>query len=101
MEQIVNKKLIAHILFHFRLVLFIRSQENEPGGAAEAFARREEERARERKNHKSKRRKPSASWDIAPRGFEHISPLQYKAMQGIVSSCVLSQLKLFDIMHEV
>ena len=25
----------------------------------------------------------SKSWDVAPRGFEHISPLQYKAMQGI------------------
>eukprot|EP00731_Ephydatia_muelleri_P038310 Em0714g5a len=27
-------------------------------------------------------REPSKCWDIAPRGFEHISPLQYKAMQG-------------------
>lgn len=23
-------------------------------------------------------------WDIAPRGFEHISPLQFKAMQGLL-----------------
>ena len=52
------------------------------GGAAAAFAKREEERARERKNHKTKRRKDSTFWDVAPRGFEHISPLQYKAMQG-------------------
>lgn len=53
------------------------------GGAAAAFAKREEERASERRNHKTKRRKKSNFWDIAPRGFEHISPLQYKAMQGI------------------
>ena len=26
--------------------------------------------------------RPSIWWDVAPRGFEHISPLQYKAMQG-------------------
>lgn len=52
------------------------------GGAAAAFAEREAERERERKNHKSKRRKESTFWDVAPRGFEHISPLQYKAMQG-------------------
>ena len=51
-------------------------------GAAAAYAEREEERARERRNHKSKRRKESTFWDVAPRGFEHISPLQYKAMQG-------------------
>ena len=29
----------------------------------------------------------SKSWDVAPRGFEHISPLQYKAMQGIALHC--------------
>lgn len=31
---------------------------------------------------KSKRRKPSLNWDVPPPGFEHIAPLQYKAMQG-------------------
>ena len=56
---------------------------DDAGGAAAAFALREEERAKERKNHKTKRRKQSTFWDAAPRGFEHISPLQYKAMQGI------------------
>ena len=30
--------------------------------------------------------RPSKCWDIAPRGFEHISPLQYKAMQGTTIS---------------
>uniref|UniRef100_T1INQ3 Splicing factor U2AF subunit n=1 Tax=Strigamia maritima TaxID=126957 RepID=T1INQ3_STRMM len=30
----------------------------------------------------SRRRKPSVYWDIAPVGFEHITPLQYKAMQA-------------------
>ena len=42
----------------------------------------QEEKERERMNHKSRRRKKSLWWDVAPRGFEHISPLQYKAMQG-------------------
>lgn len=31
---------------------------------------------------KLRRRKPSIYWDIPPAGFEHITPLQYKAMQG-------------------
>ena len=66
-----------------RNISYIRSRDREEGGgAAAAYAQREEERARERKNHKSKRRKDSTFWDVAPRGFEHISPLQYKAMQG-------------------
>ena len=65
------------------MLCVVRSQDEEQvGGAAAAFAKREEDRARERRSHKSKRRKPSSSWDVAPRGFEHISPLQYKAMQG-------------------
>jgi splicing factor U2AF 65 kDa subunit len=29
-----------------------------------------------------RRRKPSLYWDVPPPGFEHITPLQYKAMQG-------------------
>ena len=57
------------------------------GGAAAAYARREEERAKERRNHTTKRRKQSQFWDLAPRGFEHISPLQYKAMQGRDGLC--------------
>lgn len=67
---------------HVHLLCRSRDREGEVGGAAAAFAQREEERARERKNHKTKRRKDSTFWDVAPRGFEHISPLQYKAMQG-------------------
>lgn len=43
---------------------------------------REAERQRAKDRHKSKRRTASMWWDVAPRGFEHISPLQYKAMQG-------------------
>ncbi|XP_050423905.1 splicing factor U2AF 50 kDa subunit [Adelges cooleyi] len=31
---------------------------------------------------KSRRRKPSLYWDVPPPGFEHIAPLQYKAMQA-------------------
>ena len=31
---------------------------------------------------KSRRRKPSLYWDVPPPGFEHITPIQYKAMQA-------------------
>lgn len=30
--------------------------------------------------------RPSKYWDIPPRGFEHISPLQFKAMQGALTT---------------
>lgn len=32
--------------------------------------------------HRSRRRKISLYWDVPPPGFEHITPLQYKAMQA-------------------
>ncbi|XP_063223611.1 splicing factor U2AF 50 kDa subunit isoform X7 [Bacillus rossius redtenbacheri] len=35
-----------------------------------------------RKEKRSRRRKPSLYWDVPPPGFEHITPLQYKAMQA-------------------
>merc|ERR1711997_1311031 len=31
---------------------------------------------------KTRRRKPSMYWDVPPPGFEHITPMQYKAMQA-------------------
>jgi len=34
------------------------------------------------KSKKSRRRKPSMYWDVPPPGFEHITPMQYKAMQA-------------------
>ncbi|KAM7347760.1 splicing factor U2AF 50 kDa subunit-like [Cochliomyia hominivorax] len=40
------------------------------------------DRSRERHYHKSYRRKPSLYWDVPPPGFEHITPMQYKAMQA-------------------
>ncbi|XP_054282102.1 splicing factor U2AF 50 kDa subunit-like isoform X1 [Macrosteles quadrilineatus] len=38
--------------------------------------------SRDKKPQKSRRRKASLYWDVPPPGFEHISPLQYKAMQA-------------------
>jgi len=35
-----------------------------------------------RHGRKSRRRKPSMYWDVPPPGFEHITPMQYKAMQA-------------------
>ncbi|KAI6658528.1 Splicing factor U2AF 50 kDa subunit-like [Oopsacas minuta] len=51
---------------------------------------RERKRTRSTSHEKEKkvykpraiRSKPSKYWDIAPKGFEHISPLQFKAMQA-------------------
>uniref|UniRef100_A0A1B0A3C7 Splicing factor U2AF subunit n=1 Tax=Glossina pallidipes TaxID=7398 RepID=A0A1B0A3C7_GLOPL len=40
------------------------------------------DRSRDRRRHKSYRRKPSLYWDVPPPGFEHITPMQYKAMQA-------------------
>ncbi|XP_064456615.1 splicing factor U2AF 50 kDa subunit-like isoform X1 [Ornithodoros turicata] len=42
---------------------------------------RSRSRSRDRAK-KSRRRKPSLYWDVPPPGFEHITPLQYKAMQA-------------------
>ncbi|CAG5050088.1 Splicing factor U2AF 50 kDa subunit [Papilio machaon] len=45
--------------------------------------RREKRRSKSRSPSKrSRRRKPSLYWDVPPPGFEHITPLQYKAMQA-------------------
>lgn len=43
--------------------------------------RRSRSRSRENRS-KSRRRKPSLYWDVPPPGFEHITPMQYKAMQA-------------------
>merc|ERR1719340_331060 len=47
--------------------------------------RRRRSRSRDRKHRKddrNRRRKPSLYWDVPPPGFEHITPMQYKAMQA-------------------
>lgn len=47
--------------------------------------RRRRSRSRDRKDKKddnTRRRKPSLYWDVPPPGFEHITPMQYKAMQA-------------------
>ena len=45
---------------------------------------RSRDRGRDRgdRGKKSRRRKPSLYWDVPPPGFEHITPMQYKAMQA-------------------
>lgn len=48
-----------------------------------AERRRSRSRSPRGKNsNRSRRRKPSLYWDVPPPGFEHITPLQYKAMQA-------------------
>ncbi|KOB61878.1 U2 small nuclear ribonucleoprotein auxiliary factor 2 isoform 1 [Operophtera brumata] len=52
----------------------------------ERAERREKKRSRSKSpnpaSKRSRRRKPSLYWDVPPPGFEHITPLQYKAMQA-------------------
>ncbi|KAG1668494.1 Splicing factor U2AF subunit [Nymphon striatum] len=36
----------------------------------------------EKPRRMSRRRKPSIWWDVPPPGFEHVTPIQYKAMQA-------------------
>ncbi|XP_012158820.1 splicing factor U2AF 50 kDa subunit-like [Ceratitis capitata] len=36
----------------------------------------------ERSRHRIYRRKPSLYWDVPPPGYEHMTPMQYKAMQA-------------------
>ncbi|XP_046574051.1 LOW QUALITY PROTEIN: splicing factor U2AF 50 kDa subunit-like [Haliotis rubra] len=44
--------------------------------------RRRKSRSRSPKDKTRKRKKPYKYWDIPPPGFEHITPMQYKAMQA-------------------
>lgn len=37
-----------------------------------------------RSPHREKKKKVKKYWDVPPPGFEHITPMQYKAMQGNV-----------------
>jgi len=44
--------------------------------------RRSRSRSRDRDGKRSRRKKASLYWDVPPPGFEHITPMQYKAMQA-------------------
>ncbi|XP_066140455.1 splicing factor U2AF 50 kDa subunit [Euwallacea fornicatus] len=64
-----------------------RSREHRRRSRSRSRERPERRRSRSRsprghKNSFSRRRKPSLYWDVPPPGFEHITPLQYKAMQA-------------------
>lgn len=67
-----------------------RSREHKRRTRSPRSRSRHRERSRKRsrskgspkKVTKSRRRKPSLYWDVPPPGFEHVSPLQYKAMQA-------------------
>ncbi|ENN71063.1 splicing factor U2AF 50 kDa subunit [Dendroctonus ponderosae] len=60
-----------------------RSREHRRRSRSRSRERRRS-RSRSPRGHKghSRRRKPSLYWDVPPPGFEHITPLQYKAMQA-------------------
>lgn len=55
---------------------------------------RKRSRSKSPKN-KSRRRKPSLYWDVPPPGFEHIAPLQYKAMQGKILRYSITKLNTY------
>lgn len=62
-----------------------RSREHRRRSRSRSRDRSARRRSRSGSRHKSshsRRRKPSLYWDVPPPGFEHITPLQYKAMQA-------------------
>ncbi|XP_021935633.1 splicing factor U2AF 50 kDa subunit isoform X2 [Zootermopsis nevadensis] len=63
-----------------------RSRSRDKRSRSRSRERRREKRSRSgspgKKDKRSRRRKPSLYWDVPPPGFEHITPLQYKAMQA-------------------
>uniref|UniRef100_V9KME5 Splicing factor U2AF subunit n=1 Tax=Callorhinchus milii TaxID=7868 RepID=V9KME5_CALMI len=48
-----------------------------------------ERRRRSRSPRRVQKKKPYKYWDVAPPGFEHITPMQYKAMQGQIPATAL------------
>ncbi|XP_059476744.1 splicing factor U2AF 50 kDa subunit isoform X2 [Neocloeon triangulifer] len=66
-----------------------RSREARERNRSRSRSRERRERTAKRSRSRSpkdkravRRRKPSLYWDVPPPGFEHITPLQYKAMQA-------------------
>lgn len=60
-----------------------RSRSRSPRRRKSRSRDRERKRSRSPKEIKKKtRKKPYKYWDVPPPGFEHITPMQYKAMQG-------------------
>lgn len=59
-----------------------RSRSRERRRRSRSRERRHSPRDRSRAEKRTRRRKPSMYWDVPAPGFEHISPLQYKAMQA-------------------
>lgn len=50
-----------------------------------------------RSPHREKKKaKVKKYWDVPPPGFEHITPMQYKAMQGEVCSNI-THIRIFTI----
>lgn len=59
-----------------------RSRGRRSGSRGRDNRRRSRSRSPRGGKNRSRRRKPSLYWDVPPPGFEHITPLQYKAMQA-------------------
>jgi hypothetical protein len=61
----VKLNILAFIIVVFVCTFFSRSKE------------------RSSASKKPRKKKPYKYWDVPPPGFEHITPMQYKAMQGM------------------
>lgn len=60
-----------------------RSRDRRKRSRSRSKDRRDRKRSSSpKKSRSSRRRKASLYWDVPPPGFEHITPLQYKAMQA-------------------
>ncbi|KAK4337095.1 hypothetical protein RND71_043845 [Anisodus tanguticus] len=64
----------------------LREERKRRDDSREKMKSRNRSRSREKREKSPKkvirRRKPSKYWDVAPVGFEHVTPFQYKAMQA-------------------
>ncbi|XP_063961301.1 splicing factor U2AF 50 kDa subunit-like isoform X2 [Lytechinus pictus] len=60
-----------------------RSKSRSRSGSRDRDRDRRDRRRRSRSpRERKRRRKPNKYWDVPPAGFEHVSPMQYKAMQA-------------------
>jgi len=97
----------------FKSVFFSRSTSGRSRDHKRSRSRHDRSRSRDRKHHSRSRspkrdrdhkkssvpRKPYKYWDVPPTGFEHLTPAQYKAMQGTNFRWFIQLISLFECME--
>jgi len=55
---------------------------------------------RDDKKDSRKPKKPYKYWDVAPMGYEHMTPIQYKALQGKVDNfCIVCCRNAYEMLE--